>query len=61
MPKLLNTGAFAHTHTPDKKKLLDTKTFAGFSHESFYTEAFAQRCLYKQKLLHIEAFTQRSL
>ena len=60
MPKLLHTGAFAHTHTPYKKKFLDTEAFTAFSQESFYTEAFAQRCLYKQKLLHTEAFTQRS-
>jgi hypothetical protein len=46
---------------PYKKKLLDTETFTAFSQESFYTEAFAQRCLYKQKLLHTEALTQRSL
>ena len=46
MPKLLHTGAFAHTRLTKR---------------SFYTEAFAQRCLYKQKLLHTEAFTQRSL
>ena len=57
--KLLHAGAFAHT--PYKKKLLDTETFTAFSQESFYTEAFAQRCLYKQKLLHTEALTQRSL
>ena len=44
---------------PYKKKLLDTETFTAFSQESFYTEAFAQRCLYTQKLLHTEAFTQR--
>jgi len=52
-----------HTHTraPYKKKLLDTETFTAFSQESFYTEAFAQRCLYKQKLDHAEAFTHRSL
>ena len=60
MPKLLHTGPFAHTHTL-QKKLLDTETFTAFSQESFYTEAFAQRCLYKQKLLHTVAFTQRSL
>ena len=59
MPKLLHTGAFAHTRY--KKKLLDTETFTAFSQESFYTEAFAQRCLYKQKLLHTEVFIQRSL
>ena len=57
------TQELLHTHTPYKKKLLDldTETFTAFSQESFYTEAFAQRCLYKQKLLHTEAFSQRSL
>ena len=53
VPKLLHTGAFAHTHTrPYTKKLLDTETFTALSQGSCYTEAFAQRCLYKQKLLH---------
>jgi len=59
MPKLLHTGAFAHT--PEKKKLLDRETSTALSQESIYTEAFAQRCLYKQKLLHTETFTQRSI
>ena len=43
------TQDLLHTHTL-QKKLLDTETFTAFSQESFYTEAFAQRCLYKQKL-----------
>ena len=60
MPKLLHTGAFAHTNAL-QKEALETETFTAFSQESFYTEAFAQRCLYKQKLLHTEAFTQRRL
>ena len=59
MPKLLHRSFY--THTPYKKKLLDAETLTASSQESFYTEAFAQRCLYKHKLLHTEAFTQRSL
>ena len=35
--------------------------FTVFSQESFYTEAFAQRCLCTQKLLRAETFSQRSL
>ena len=63
--KRADAQAFTHwsfcTHTPYTKRLLDTETFTAFSQESFYTEAFAQRCLYKQKLLHTEAFNERSL
>ena len=49
-----------HTHALQKEAFRHRNSTA-FSPESFYTEAFAQRCLYKQKLLHTEAFTQRSL
>ena len=49
-----------HTHALQKEAFRHRNSTA-FSPESFYTDAFAQRCLYKQKLLHTEAFTQRSL
>ena len=63
MPKLFHTGAFAHTHTPYKEKLLDIETFTAFSQESFYTEmplqteAFTRRSFYLEKPLNRAAFT----
>ena len=70
--KLLHTEAFTHrsfcTHTPYKKKLLDTDTFNSLFtrkllHRSFCTEmpleteAFTHRSFYSEKPLNRAAFT----
>ena len=54
------TQELLHIHALQKEAFRH-RNFAAFSQESFYTEAFAQICLYKRKRLHTEAFTQRSL
>ena len=61
MPKLLRTGAYAHTgRGPYTQKLLDTETFAALclSQGSFYTQKLLHTETCPQKPLHREAFTQ---
>ena len=65
MPKLLHTGAFAHTRTPYKKEAFRQKRLQPFCKKPFtrkllHRDAFGKRSFYTQKLLAREAFKQSS-
>ena len=64
MPKLLHTGAFAHTRLTKRsfytQKLLQPFHKKAFTQKLLHRDAFTNRSFYTQKLLHREDFAQRS-